>query len=116
MQIDMGHLPSPERMEPVARAGLASLKRIALSDGPVTDRAKSMMTAVRDQLLHVDVDLEALEPLSAEGLAAAVPEREWRERILRGIHLPSQLWNNCSGKRRKPNGRTLRSNASRRTA
>ena len=85
MQIDMGHLPSPERMEPVARAGLASLKRIALSDGPVTDRAKSMMTAVRDQLLHVDVDLEALEPLSAEGLAAAVPEREWRERILRGM-------------------------------
>lgn len=85
MAIDMSHVPPPDRMEPVARAGLASLKRIALSDGPMTDRARSVLTAVRDQMLHVEVDVDELEPITAEELAAAVPETEWRERILRGM-------------------------------
>ena len=85
MAIDMSHQPPPERREAVARAGLASLKRIATSHGPMTDRARSMLEAARDHLLRVDIDIDALETISPEELAREVPEPEWRERILRGM-------------------------------
>lgn len=87
MAIDMSHRPPADRHEAIARAGLASMKRVASSDGAVSDRARSVMTAVRDHLLKIDVELEALPPMTADELASAVPEEEWRERILRGMTL-----------------------------
>ncbi len=87
MVIDMKHQPPPDRRNAIAQAGLASLKRVASSDGPVSDRAKSVMLAVRDHLLHVDVDIDEVSPLTSLALAEAVPESEWRERILRGMTL-----------------------------
>jgi len=47
--------------------------------------------AVRDHLLRVDVDLDTLAPITPAELAAAVPEAEWRERILRGMTLVALL-------------------------
>jgi hypothetical protein len=85
MAIDMKHLPPPQRREAIARAGLASLKRVAGADGTPSPRALAVMRAVRDHLLKVTVDLDALDPIDAAALAAAVPEPEWRERILRGM-------------------------------
>lgn len=85
MTIAPSHQPPPERREPVARAGLASLKAVASVGGPPSGRALAVMRAVRDHLLEVAVDLDALAPITPEQLAAAVPEAEWRERILRGM-------------------------------
>lgn len=87
MAIDMHHQPPPERREPIARAGLAMLKAVASADGQPSARASGFMRAVRDHLLRVDVDLDALAPSTPAVLAAAVPEAEWRERILRGMTL-----------------------------
>lgn len=83
--IDMKRQPAPERREAIARAGLASLKAIASVGGTPSDRALSVMRAVRDHLMRVDVDLDALAPITPAELATAVPEPEWRERILRGM-------------------------------
>jgi|GEM_PF-653642 len=85
MTIDMKHQPPAERREAIARAGLASLKAVASIGGPPSERALSVMRSVRDFLMKVDVDLDALQPIAAAELAAAVPETEWRERILRGM-------------------------------
>lgn len=85
MTIDMKHQPPPARREAIARAGLASLMAVAATGGPPSERALSVMRAVRDHLMQVDVDLDALSPLEPAALAAAVPEPEWRERILRGM-------------------------------
>ena len=85
MTIDMKHQPPADRREAIARAGLASLKAVASIGGPPSERALSVMRAVRDSLMKVDVDLDALRPISAAELATAVPETEWRERILRGM-------------------------------
>ena len=89
--IDMKHEPPPARREAVARAGLASLKKMALADGPMSARATSVIRAVRDQLLRVDVDIDSINPISAPELAQAVPEPLWRERILRGMILVGLL-------------------------
>ena len=85
MTIDMKHQPPAGRREAIARAGLASLKAVASVGGPPSDRALAVMRSIRDCLMKVDVDLEALQPIGAAALAAAVPEPEWRERILRGM-------------------------------
>ncbi|MBM4246764.1 MAG: TerB family tellurite resistance protein [Deltaproteobacteria bacterium] len=85
MTIDMKHQPQAERREAIARAGLASLKAVASIGGPPSERALAVMRSVRDFLMKVDVDLDALQPIAAAELATAVPETEWRERILRGM-------------------------------
>ena len=87
MAIDMKHQPPPERREAIARAGLASLKAVASADGPPSARSLAVMRSIRDHLMRVDVDLDALDPIAPAELAARVPEEEWRERILRGMTL-----------------------------
>lgn len=89
--IDMHRQPPPERRLAIARAGLASLKSIADTGGGISERALSFMRAVRDHLLHVDVDLDALVPIGPAELAREVPEAEWRERILRGMTILALL-------------------------
>jgi hypothetical protein len=91
MAIDMTHQPPPQRRVAVARAGLASLKRVALAGGAVSERALSFMNALRDHLMRVNVDIPSLAPIDEKALAAAVPEAEWRERILRGMTLIALL-------------------------
>ncbi|MEA5412963.1 hypothetical protein VB737_14420 [Synechococcus sp. BA-120 BA3] len=77
--------PPPERHEAIGRAGLGSLLAIASMDGPPSPIALRTITAIRDHLIRLPIPLEELEPLTPEQLAAAVPEPEWRERILRGM-------------------------------
>ena len=59
----MHRQPPPERRLTIARAGLASLKSIAGTGGAISERARSFMREVREHLLHVDVDLDALVPI-----------------------------------------------------
>ncbi len=77
--------PPPGRREAIGRAGLASLLAIASVEGTPSPIARRTITAIRDHLLHLPIPLEELTPLQPAELAAAVPEPEWRERILRGM-------------------------------
>jgi hypothetical protein len=85
MAINMKHQPPPEHLERIARAGLGSLLSVANAGGPASDRALSVIRGVRDHILHAELDLDSLAPVNPTELAAAVPELEWRERILRGM-------------------------------
>jgi hypothetical protein len=77
--------PPPERREAIGRAGLGSLLAIAAEGGPPSPLALRTITAIRDHLIRLPIPLEALQPLEPAQLAAAVPEPEWRQRILRGM-------------------------------
>ncbi|MEA5443843.1 hypothetical protein [Cyanobium gracile] len=77
--------PPPERHEAIGRAGLASLLAIASLDGPPSPMALRTISAIRDHLIRLPIPLESLQPLEPAELAAAVPESEWRQRILRGM-------------------------------
>lgn len=83
--IDMSQRPPKERLEPVARAGLGSLLAISSLDGPPSDRALATIRAVAERLLKVNLDLNSLSPTTPEQLAEAVPEMQWRQRIIRGM-------------------------------
>lgn len=91
MTIDMKHQPPDDRREALATAALSGLLAMARTGGAASERALSFMRALRDHLMHVDVDLESLVPATPGELAAAVPEEEWRERILRGMTLVALL-------------------------
>jgi hypothetical protein len=69
----------------MGRAGLGSLLAIAAEGGPPSPLALRTITAIRDHLIRLPIPLEALQPLEPAQLAAAVPEPEWRQRILRGM-------------------------------
>jgi hypothetical protein len=77
--------PPADRHEAIGRSGLASLMTIASLEGPPSTIALRTIRAIRDHLLHLPIPLEDLRPLQPAELAAAVPEPEWRERILRGM-------------------------------
>ncbi|MCT0207297.1 ubiquinone biosynthesis protein COQ4 [Synechococcus sp. CS-1332] len=77
--------PPPERREAIGRAGLGSLLAIAAEGGPPSPIALRTITAIRDHLIRLPIPLESLTPVTPEELAAAVPESEWRQRILRGM-------------------------------
>ena len=85
MAIKLQHQPSPEHLSRIARAGLGSLLTIAKTGGPASDRSLAVIRGVRDHILHVELDLNSLTAISPAHLAAAVPEPEWRERILTGM-------------------------------
>ncbi len=77
--------PPPERREAIGRAGLGSLLAIAAEGGPPSPIALRTITAIRDHLIRLPIPLDSLDPLDPAQLAAAVPEPEWRQRILRGM-------------------------------
>ncbi len=77
--------PSPERGEAIGRAALSCLLAIAGLEGPPSAIALRTIIAVRDHLIHLPLPLEGITLLNPQQLAAAVPEPEWRERILRGM-------------------------------
>lgn len=77
--------PPPERREAIGRAGLGSLLAIAAEGGPPSPIALRTITAIRDHLIHLPIPLDSVERLDPAQLAAAVPETEWRQRILRGM-------------------------------
>ena len=87
MAIDMKHQPPADRRLAIATAGLSGLLAISRIDGETSKRGLSFMRAIRDHLMRVEVDLETLKPRTPAALAKAVPETEWRERILRGMTL-----------------------------
>ncbi|MEO0407300.1 MAG: TerB family tellurite resistance protein [Cyanobacteria bacterium P01_A01_bin.135] len=80
-----------EKREALGRVGLGGLMAMACFDGEPSAKAVAAMTAIRDHLLQIDLDLAALSPLPPSDLAQqmiAIDEApQWRARILRGMTL-----------------------------
>lgn len=87
MRID---LPAAKR-EALGRVGLSGLMAMACLKGTPSPKTMAAIAGVRDYILHVDLDLESLEPLAPQELArqlvAIDDDPQWRERILRGMTL-----------------------------
>lgn len=66
----------------VAEAGLRALKTVAAADGKLAGLERELIAAVQRFILHTDLDVDALAPITPEELAAAVPEGPFRERIV----------------------------------
>ena len=84
-----------EQRQVIGSAGLAALLQVARCHGEPSAKALAAIRSVRDQLLRIDVDLDALPPISpselAERVMAVNPDPQWRERILRGMTLVALL-------------------------
>jgi hypothetical protein len=87
-------LPLAQR-QAIGAAGLAALLTVARCNGAPTAKALAAIRGVRDHLLQIDCDLEALPPISPDQLAervqAVTADPQWRERILRGMTLVALL-------------------------
>lgn len=79
--------------EEQARAYLAAMKSVALAHRrPELDAIeRDMLTATARHVLHEDIDVDALAPISPEGLAAALPDRERREQAVQFLVLMPYL-------------------------
>ena len=77
-------MPIPTPPPAIARAGLRALKTVATADGEFQALERDLLDSLQRYVLHSELELDALEPITAEELAEAVPEGEFRERILHG--------------------------------
>ncbi|MBL4846783.1 MAG: TerB family tellurite resistance protein [Planctomycetes bacterium] len=77
-------MPIPTPPAAIAHVGLRALKTVAAADGEFQALERELLESLQTYLLHTEFDLEALEPITAEELAEAVPEGEFRERIVHG--------------------------------
>lgn len=66
---------------PIATAGLRALRTVAAADGKLEGLERELLGAVQRFILHTDIDVDALDPITPEELAAAVPPGPFRERI-----------------------------------
>ncbi len=69
--------PPPE----LARMGLRGIKMLATADGEFHDLERGLMNAAQKHILKTDFDIDELEPITPDELAAGVPIPEFRERI-----------------------------------
>ena len=80
-----------EQRQLIGQAGLAALMAVARCDGEPSGHAMAAIRGIRDHLLRISVELDALPPITpaelAERVRAVNPDPQWRERILRGMTL-----------------------------
>jgi hypothetical protein len=67
--------------------GLRAVKTVATADGPLHPTQRSMIDLAQRLTLGTQLDVDALEPITPEALAAAVQVPAGRERIVRGMVL-----------------------------
>ena len=75
-------LPNPPPH--VALAGLRALKSVAVADGEFREIERRLISAVQRHVLRIDADIDALETITPDELAAAVAEPMFRKRIVGG--------------------------------
>lgn len=66
---------------------MRAVKTVATASGPLHPTQRSMIDLAQRLTLGTQLDVDALEPITPEALAAAVPTKEGRERIVRGMVL-----------------------------
>lgn len=79
--------------EEQARAYLAAMKAVARAHGRegLDPIERNMLTATARHVFHQEVDVEALEPISPEGLARVLPDTARREQALQFLVLMPYL-------------------------
>jgi tellurite resistance protein len=80
-------MPIPIPPREISHAGLRALKTVAAADGELQALERDLLDSLQRYLLHTELDLAALEPITPEELAEAVPDGEFRERIVHGAIL-----------------------------
>lgn len=75
----------------VARAGLRALKSVAAVDGDFRALERELLDSLQRYVLHSEFEIDSLEPITPEELAAEVPEGEFRERIVHGALFMSMI-------------------------
>jgi hypothetical protein len=77
--------PSPE----AARAGLRAMKHLASADGPMGAPTRNLLRAVQTHVLRLNEDLDALDDITPEGLAAAMTDPAVRRQFAQGMAVVS---------------------------
>jgi hypothetical protein len=68
-----------------ARAGLRTMKTILTVAGPLSPARRTVIDAAQRHLLHTDLDLDALEPITPAELAAAVEDPRLRAQFVSAL-------------------------------
>ncbi len=79
-------VPPPE----VAHIGLRGIKMVAAADGTLHDLERQLIAAAQKHFLRTAFDVDALEPITPDELAAGIPP-EFRERVLSGAVIVSLI-------------------------
>lgn len=79
-------IPPPE----LVPFGLRALKTVALSDGELAEREGALLDAAK-RMLSSDLDIEALEPITADTLAAQIRDPALRTQLLRAMLVMSLI-------------------------
>jgi hypothetical protein len=65
--------------------GLRAMKEVASAAGPIGKAQRALMETAKQVLLHLDADIDALEPIDPATLAAGFPDPELREQFVNGL-------------------------------
>ena len=71
----------------LAALGLRAVKTVATARGPLHPTQRSMIDLAQRLTLGTQLDVDGLEPITPESLAASIPTPEGRERVVRGMVL-----------------------------
>src|SRR5438874_318826 len=69
----------------IAEPGLRAMKTIATAAGPLSPAARALMAAAQHNLLGTSLDVDALDPIAPELLAAAVSDAALRRQLVQGM-------------------------------
>ena len=64
--------------------GLRAMKTIVSAAGPIGPSQRAMMEAAKKVILHLDADIDALQPVTPAELAAGFPMPELRQQFING--------------------------------
>ena len=75
------------RSRALAALGLRAVKTVATARGPLHPTQQSMIDLAQRLTLGTELDVDGLEPITPESLAASIRAPEGRERVIRGMVL-----------------------------
>src|SRR6202012_2846104 len=67
-----------------ALLGLRAMKTITSAAGPIGPSQRAVMGAAKKVILHIDADIDALQPITPAELAAVFPVPELRQQFING--------------------------------
>ncbi len=72
-----------------AEAGLRAMRQLALARGEIGAASRALIDAAQRQVLHTDLDIDALPPITAEALAAAFDDAALARQFVQGMTVVS---------------------------
>lgn len=74
-----------EPTRPEAAAGIRAVATVARAAGQIAPPVRNVMAAAQQHILHTDFDVDQLEPISPDELAAAVTRPEMRAQVVNAM-------------------------------